>query len=220
MHNLWNPQELSWISRVISNAVGYKEPLPEEQPSGRGVKRKYGEKVKLLDEFSKGGFISAVIEGQDLECKSINLLWKAVMEKVTFILVRTQCGKKFTLLSSDNTLSSEEINAAYKARTGIERSFRALKQGFGKVNCKKWSKKKQNEEVKLKSHEVFVMANIIAMGFTQLLSVGYSKTVWCSSKLWLRMINRNLPGNWNTCHTLLSRIVTHVLAYKEKSGRG
>ena len=37
------------------------------------------------------------------------------------------------------------------------------------------------------------MANIIAMGFTQLLSVGYSKTIWCSSKLWLRTINRNLP---------------------------
>ena len=51
---------ISFVSRVKSNAVGYKDPLPEEQPLGRGAKRKYGEKVKLMDKFSEGGFISTV----------------------------------------------------------------------------------------------------------------------------------------------------------------
>lgn len=209
--------QITFVSRVASNAVAYSDPPPRKKGT-RGRPRIYGKKVKLKEEFIKlEKFKDVEIEGQQLKARKICLIWEPIKQKAAFVLVQDSSGRKYILFCSDTNMSMENIILAYKARTGVERSFRSLKQEFALSRCKKWFKNKCNIENKKKAHNVYFMACMIAMGITQILSLSFSSIIWSKVDLWLRTINKNLPPSEAVVKIFIEN---QVISFLSEHGKG
>jgi hypothetical protein len=200
------------ISRVRKNVVAFRKPEPRT-PGKRGRPRKYGEKVALAELFNQPEqFVKVVVkhEGKVLEqlCRIEDLLWRGFL--VRFVLVINAKGERFILISTDTSLSSEEILGIYLLRFQIELSFRWLVQIVHAFTYRFWMKafpkgqreegdfnmvtvnKKMREAVgrKVRAYESYVMVAVIALGSLQLLALTHAREVWKAFPLWFR----TLPG--------------------------
>ena len=190
---------LEIVSKAKANCVAYRKPEPEDHPR-RGRPRKKGDTVYLRDLWKRSSlFQSAVlpIYGKDSNVRfySCDLLWaKKLYRELRFVLTEYN-GMRSILVSTDLTLSPEEIITLYALRFKIETCFREFKQQFGGFSYHFWTKRlpKLNHFMKktdpdpldavvdtddrnlvlskIKAIESFVLLSSIAMGLTQIISL-------------------------------------------------
>lgn len=118
------------ITRLRSDAVGWEDPVY----CGRGRPPKYGKKRKLahlLDLLPRETIrIQVYGKWKTLQVVSCVLWIRDVSQKVKIVVIATQ-GIPIILVSTDLTLTAEQIIRIYSARFSIELTIRDLKQHFG-----------------------------------------------------------------------------------------
>ena len=134
---------LQVVTKAKSNAAAFLDPKPK---TGRGTKRKKGEKVRVSEFFqtkaeefvTEAAYMYGKVQAVSYYC--IDLLWgKAWYQKLRFVLVILD-GKESILVSTDLTLTPVQIIELYCCRFKIECSFRELKQVIAGFNYRFWSK--------------------------------------------------------------------------------
>ena len=190
---------LEIVSKAKSNCVAYCKPKSDSVPH-KGRPRKKGDAVHLRDFWKDPSlFQSAVlpIYGKDSQVRfySRDMLWgKKLYQELRFVLAEYN-GMRSILVSTDLTLSPEEIITLYALRFKIENCFREFKQRFGGFAYHFWTKRlpKLNhfkrkcdpdplDDItetgdrklilsKIKAIEGFVLFSSIAMGLTQIISL-------------------------------------------------
>ena len=169
--------------------------------------------------------------------RTIDLHWDCPHNQVRFVLVVMPDGKQIILLSTDVTLSAQEILIAYSWRFQIEVTFRTLIQllsGFSyqfwmkDMNpSKKWQSdlvltrypEKQQQQVirKVEAFERFVLINAIALAILQLLSLEMPTVIWKGFPGWFRTLPDNgYPSEQIVLLTLREKRKT--ILTKSKSG--
>lgn len=206
------------ITRAKSNAVGYEPPPPRS--GRRGAPRKYGDKLKLIEQFELKRecfeLISLDIYGQakTLSFLCLDLFWKPIKDKVRFVLV-ADGDARFILMCSDLTLSPVDIIQAYSFRFKIEVNFKVLKHVMGIFYYHFWTTVwpkigKLNESnlstindclrsKKLviqatNAIEGFVNFGIIATGMLQIISMNFNGVIWEKYSGWMRTISSSIPS--------------------------
>jgi hypothetical protein len=134
---------LQAVTKAKMNVVAYFDPEPK---TGRGPKPKKGEKVSVASFFTAKAeeFVSttATLYGktQEVSYYCTDLLWgKKLYQRLRFVLAVFN-GTKTILVSTDLTLSPEQIITLYSHRFKIECAFRELKQVIAGFGYRFWSK--------------------------------------------------------------------------------
>ena len=203
--------DLILVTRARQSTVAYEQAPPQK---GKGRPRKKGAQIKLKELFDTEEFIQTkawlygIEETVQYLCK--DLLWgMKIYTCLRFVLVK-HGDKKVILVSTDLSLTAEQIIRLYGYRFRIEVTFRTMKQLVKAFSYHFWTKympklnrftkKGENDplmEIKgekerrkiLKTFnaiENYVMMGIIANGLLQLLCLKYSPSVKKSSFCWLR----------------------------------
>jgi hypothetical protein len=205
---------LHMVTRAKKNAAGYTEVTRKEGHRGRPAQ--YGSKIILSTCFKgrAGDFVTTKLKlygkEETVGYLVVDLRWKPVKQIVRFVLTDIK-GKQFILMSSDLTLSGEQIIQLYSYRFKIEVLFDDFKNDFGGFKYHFWTKslskrkhgqntivpedqEKQKQIAKAKNAiEVFVCVHIIALGIVSLLSINHSRIIWDHYTGWLRTIRTQEP---------------------------
>jgi hypothetical protein len=206
------------ITRAKKNACGYERPpAPDNRAGRRGRPKMYGKKVPLGGCFSgrhedfTDTRMTLYGKEESLRYLSLDVLWKPVKRIVRFVLTEMN-GARFMLMSSDITLSPEEILYLYSCRFKIEVMFDDLKNDIGGFGYHFWTKalpkRKRGQAVEMpvdeksreqvfkakKAIEVFVCLHIIALAIISLLSIKHSRIIWDHYTGWLRTIRTEQPS--------------------------
>jgi hypothetical protein len=189
------------VTRAKSNAVAYED--PPAPTGGRGRRRKYGPKLKLMALFESR---AAAFEQTTIElygcCKTVSflcldLIWKPVGEKIRFVLV-VDGAERFILMCSDFTLSASDILRAYSFRFKIEVSFKVLKHLMGAFYYRFWttawprigkrtvsdlseitdSRRQRLIQEAADAIEAFANFGCIATGILQIIALNFHETIW------------------------------------------
>ena len=230
---------LSLVMRAKGNPAAYEDPV---QSSGRGRPRKKGEKVKVGDLFDscKDVFKQAKVtlygKEETLSYLCRDLLWgQKLYQKLRFVLV--VCGDTRSIfVSTDLTLTAEQIIRLYGYRFKIECCFRELKQVIAGFAYRFWSyyMPKLNRYAKsgtdplhtvtLDRHKIrihaafsaverFVMMACIALGLLQICSLRFALEINASPLRWLRSRTNSTPSEATTSHFLRSTIFRSVASH-------
>jgi hypothetical protein len=203
------------VTRLRRNAVAY-EPAPVPEKARRGRPKKYGERVKLRDQFNSKGFTPMLspVYGEKhvtIHYKVLDLLWRPVGQMVRFVLVDHPTRGKMILLCTDLLKDAEKIIQLYGLRFKIEVSFkhavhtvgtfgyhfwmaqmRPLKRKNGNQHLHRASQEYRRQvERKIHAYHVFVQCGTIAQGMLQYLSMTCHELVWEHFGTWIRTIR---PG--------------------------
>jgi hypothetical protein len=221
---------VSVVTKAKMNAKAYTKPEVRKGP-GRPLKK--GEAVKVRELFGTEVFKKAELtiygKKQTVEFAVVNLLWgDKLYRELRFVLVKNFNGGKDTILvSTDLTLSPEQIIEIYAFRFKIECSFRELKQVISGFSYRFWSKampklsryaknEKMSEQLnaihdeKQKSAiinafnaiEAFAMFSVIAFGLIQMVSLLFSNEINASAFRWLRTNRNQISSEATTAHFL------------------
>lgn len=209
-------QILHIITRAKKNTVAYEDPKPRTGRRGRPPVR--GEKVDLIKLFTaqadKFQPLSLDIYGKNtsLSYLCLDLIWRPVMKKVRFVLVKN--GPDICILMSSNlNLLPYEIIQLYSYRFKIEVVFKELKHRIGSFFYHFWTyampklnrktprnlatvtdEHQQQLIVKAtKAIEGFVNIGCISIGLLQMLAINFSKNIWVKYTGWLRTRTSNVP---------------------------
>lgn len=202
------------VTRGKSNMVAYKTPetLTEKK---RGRPRKYGEKIVLSELFSDVSSFKQVslnIYGKKTRVKYLcmDLLWKPAKKLLRFVLLESKIGCCI-LVSSNITLTPEEIITAYAFRFKIEISFDEQKNDVGcfcyrfwtmsQPKRKKWKKndedsnnsRNKNIERAQAATSTFVCISTISVGIMTIISFTHSNEIWERYPGWLRTLRSAIP---------------------------
>jgi hypothetical protein len=135
-------QRINVITRMRKDAVGWDDPAPEEPlPDGkkkRGRKRtkpRKGHKWKIAEllQALTPQSVNVLIYGESrtLRCVTYNLwITDVLLRKVRVVVIET-LAEPLILLSTDLTLSAQQIIEIYGMRFSLELAIRDLKQHFG-----------------------------------------------------------------------------------------
>jgi hypothetical protein len=208
------------VTMAKSNAVAYYPPGPYK---GRGAKPKKGAKVRIADFFSSAKFTATQMNlyGNEKEVRyfCIDLLWgKGLYQPLRFVLTVID-GVKAILVSTDLTLTPEQITSLYCRRFKIECSFRELKQVVAGFSYHFWSKampklkKFKSNDVNqtnlenvtnpnhrklicstVKAIECFVQISVIALGLLQLIGLTFHKTINQAGGRFMRTVSNKTPS--------------------------
>lgn len=201
------------ITRVRSNAIGYRDPKVSVVKR-RGPKNKYGEKVALKELFESNDFIAVESPVYDeknitISYKCIDLTWRQAARKVRFVLVIHPKRGSVILMTTDLELNAVDIIKLYGIRFKIEVSYKQAINTIGTFTYHFWMskmKKRKNESGdqylhkksedyrnqvrrKMRAYECFLLTGCIAQGILQILSLKYSEMVWNNFGSWLRTMN-------------------------------
>jgi hypothetical protein len=200
-----------FVSRVRNNAVACEPALAPAQ-SRPGRPRKYGNKVRLSDEFEKDdGFVSikrSVYGDEDItiRIKVRDLLWRPAGRVVRFVWISNPLRGNIVLMSTDICMTAEEALDIYASRFKIETALGPAKNLIGTFSYRFWmqsmtptSKKnkgqclhRETEEYrinyrrKLHAYALFVQLGCIAQGILQHLALHQPSSVWKGFRGWLR----------------------------------
>jgi len=199
------------ITRARSSTVAYRPLPPPPEKRGRGRPRKWGDRVKLAEQFNeKEGWREEELRLYDgpkkVRWKVIDLHWYSHQQLVRFVLVAIDDRCKAILLSTDRSLTGAEIIEAYSWRFRIETQFRAMHQTMDAFGYHFWTKAmnrqprwsgnldigildaKARKKVKdtVAACERFVNVAGISLGLLQILSLEMSAKVRESFPGWLR----------------------------------
>ena len=209
-------QMLHIITKAKSNAVAYEDPKPRIGKRGRPPVR--GERVVLNELFTtfadKFQPVSLNIYGKKsaVSYLCLDMIWRPVMKKVRFVLVKYG-SNTVILMSSNLNLLPFDIIQLYSYRFKIEVVFKELKHRIGSFFYHFWthampklsrktptdlvsvtSKKDQQLIAKAtKAIEGFVNIGCISIGLLQMLSINFSKNVWSKYSGWLRTKTSDIP---------------------------
>ncbi len=214
--NLGN-QLLHIITRAKNNTVAYED--PKLTPGKRGRPAVRGKKIVLSELFVKQADmfcpLSIDIYGKEtsLSYLCLDLIWRPIMKKVRFVLVKngsTTC----IFMTSKLDLLPQDIIQLYSYRFKIEIAFKELKHRIGSFFYHFWTQampkldKKTPIDLKTvtnehqqqlivkttKAIEGFVNIGCISIGLLQMLSINFSKNVWSKYTGWLRTRRSDTPS--------------------------
>ena len=225
-------KQLHIITKAKSNCTAYADP-PTRDEHTRGRRRLKGDPIRLYDLFDhpemfadSSAYMYGKVESVLYLCK--DLLWgQKLYQKLRFVLVMRKAEKKrrnkksgqeyerCILVSTDLSLSPEEIIELYACRFKIESEFREFKQQIGGFDFHFWTAsleklnffKKKDEPDPLtkvidedkrrkiletaKAIERFVLLANIAMGLIQIMILNVNSTEEIEA---LRYLRTHTPG--------------------------
>ena len=234
---------LSLVMRAKRNPVAYEEPVRKPQ---RGRPPLKGKKIKVesLFESCKDNFVPAQVELYGKEetvlylCR--DLLWgKKLYQKLRFVLV-LHGSIKAIFVSTDLTLSPEQIIRLYGYRFKIECCFRELKQVIAGFAYRFWttampklnkyaksgidpleavtcSKAKKRISLAYKAIHGFVMASCIALGLLQICSLRFSDEINENHFRWLRTRTSLVPSEATTA-CFMGKLIFRMFALRPDLG--
>lgn len=193
--------------------MAYEQP---EDYQGRGRRPRHGKAVHIWELFEKESSsfkeASLLMYGTKKQIRyfSQEYLWEqGLYMPLRFVLVEEE-DKQLILVSTDLTMSAQDIITAYAFRAKIETMFKVFKQQFGGLCYHFWTKAmpkldryrkknspdpllqvKDNQEKRriintLKATEGHILFACIAMGITQMLCLTYGGKTWALGCRWLR----------------------------------
>ena len=204
------------ITRVRSNTVAYESPVPVAGKRKRGRPKKYGRKRALNSLFGPANEFTQLncpIYGEVvcMRYACFDLLWKPIGGTVRFVLVKHPSRGRMILMSSDLSLSPEQIIELYSLRFKIEVTFRQAVHSVGAFGYHFWmidmsplKRRDGNQHLhrrtqeyrdkvvrKMRAYHCFVQTGLIAQGMLQYLSMTCEEHVWQHFGSWIRTIR---PG--------------------------
>jgi len=216
---------LSVVMRAKRNPVAYEEPTRNK----RGRPRIKGEKVRIKDLFESRihEFTEAEVtmygKKEQLLYYCCDLLWgKKLYKKLRFVLV-LQGNTKAIFVSTDLTLTPEQILKLYGYRFKIECCFREFKQIIAGFSYRFWSfsmprlnrfaksghdplETVTNKEDKKRiihtfnAIQGFVMVASIAFGLLQICALHFADEINAPKFRWLRSRSNEIPSEATTAY--------------------
>jgi len=207
-------RQIEIVTRAQSNTVAYV--IPESpKVKKRGQPKKYGDKIvlrNLFSDMSKFAKAAMTLYGKqtDVYYLCLDLMWKPVKKPVRFVAVQSDSGR-CVLMSTDLTLSPEDIIAIYALRFKIETSFAEQKNDIGSFayhfwttalpKRKKWNKIEQHCERELQKKiadakhavESFVCLCTIAAGILSIIAFTHNREIWSRYSGWIRTLRSTIP---------------------------
>ena len=210
------------VTKAKKNAVAYLDPEPK---TGPGAKPKKGISVKVADYFTAKAskFISTttVLYGKEQEVSyyCTDLLWgKTLYQRLRFVLVVLD-GVETILVSTDLSLTPEQIITLYSHRFKIECSFRELKQVIAGFGYRFWSKsmpklkkyvkneenqddvrgiededKQRNIKATVEAIEKHALLSCVALGLLQFISLKFSDMFTGNTIRYMRTKSNAIPS--------------------------
>lgn len=203
------------ISKAARNAVAYQ--LPQKTPSKKevGRPRQYGDKIIFAEEFKKISTFEKMSspykneKNIKIQYKCMKLLSKSIKIPLQFVLVKHPKKGKWILVTSDLTLTPNEVIEMYASRSKIEAMFKSLVHNVGAFTYRFWKKTmplikkgsgdfflhrkssefKEKYEKKIQAFHLYVQSASISMGLLQHLSVIKRETIWDGFNSWMRTLN-------------------------------
>ena len=212
------------VTRAKSNTVAYYEPPKLSKPKS-GRPRLYGKKVILSELFSKRSAeftpkaMTLYGKPTKLQYLGVDLIWRPAKRKVRFVLVKIG-STPFVIMSSDLTLTAEEIITLYAKRFKIETGFDDLKNDMGGFAYHFWtkalSKRKKNQDTQtptdsksqekvrkaIQATEAYVCLNVIATGILTIIAFRHSREIWNRYPGYIKTIRSPIPTVATTKLTL------------------
>ena len=215
---------LSIVTRAKSNARAFEKPV---RKPGRGRPPVRGNEVKLRSLFAtrKDEFTQATLtmygKQETVLFLCVDLLWgEKLYQELRFVLVKL--GTKTSIfVSTDLTLSPEQIIRLYSYRFKIECCFRELKQviagfayhfwtsampkldryaksGTDQLEAVTAEKDRKRITAAYNATQGFVMIACIAMGLLQIASLRFADEINASPLRWLRTRTNLIPSEAST----------------------
>lgn len=204
---------LNLISRARSSTVARAPFCSMRGKRGPGRPRQWGSAIKLWDLFAPTDDCNQAkvyLYGQLTEVyfQCFQFYWDDPQHLVLFVLTQLPNGKRLILLSSDTTLSGEQVIEAYCWRFKVELCFRTLVMLLGGFAYRFWLRSMAQSTTstrpsvlaqspqafqqlvlrKVEAFERFVNLNAIALGLLQILSLEMSPLIWQHFPRWFRTL--------------------------------
>ena len=213
-------KRLHLITRVAISTVAKADFCANPQVRGPGRPRVWGADIKLRELFAPIETCSQAVvwlygQRQTVYYQCFKFYWDTPDELVLFVLTQLPNGKQIILLSSDITLTGEQVIEAYGWRFKIEVSFRSLVQLLGGFDYRFWLRSMTRASswpknlvladfdddfqaqvaTKVEAFERFVNLNAIALGLLQVLALELPNLVWSHFPQWFRTLPKHgLPS--------------------------
>ncbi|MFQ5448566.1 MAG: hypothetical protein ACE5FF_16690 [Saprospiraceae bacterium] len=230
--------DLLVLTRAKKNVVAYLDPPPQPDPSKRGPKNKYGEKLKLMELFDtlpdKFETAETLVydKREDVRYLILDLIWKPVKGKLRFILVESSRGR-IILMTSDMAMDWQLAINLYCHRVTVETLFDSLKNLLGGMSYHFWSmyiKPVSRRPVKNKAQKIvstrpdktentlaaiekFVAVQMVVLGTLQLLACRFGGKIHSEARCWLRTPCGETPSVFVTKNALANTIRKKLLSF-------
>lgn len=207
---------LHLISRAAISTVARAPFAANPSVRGPGRPRKWGSPIKLRELFASLSECTRTKvwlygKSQLVYYQEFKFYWDDPEELVLFVLVQLPNGKQIILLSSDTTLTGDQVIEAYGWRFKIEVCFRTLVHLLGGFDYRFWLKSmakisrwpknlvladfedtfQAQVATKVEALERFVNLNAIALGLLQVLALELPDTVWTHFPRWFRTVPKH-----------------------------
>lgn len=228
------------LTRAKKNAVAYLDPPVETDASKRGPKRKYGDKLKMMELFDlwpdRFETTEALVYGkvENVRYLILDLIWKPVKGKLRFILVHSSRGC-IILMTSDMNMQVQVAINLYCHRVTIETLFDSLKNLLGGMAYHFWSsylepssrkpkRNKTNKKVSsrpertentLAAIEKFVAVQLVVVGTLQLLACLFGQEILSKARCWLRTPCGETPSLFVTKTALTNMLRRNLLSFSK-----
>lgn len=204
---------LHLISRVRISTVAHAAFSPISNKRGRGRPRKWGSEIPLKALFEPWEVCPKAVVwlyGQETTVyyQCFKLFWDSPNAPVLFVLTQLPNGKQLILLSSDVTLSGNQVIETYGKRFKIEVCFRTFVLLLGGFAYQFWLKlmdttpqfppnlcladyapaKQRQIQQKVEAFERFVNLNAIVLGVLQVLALELPQSIWNNFPRWFRTL--------------------------------
>jgi hypothetical protein len=208
-------RRLEIVTRGRDDSVGFTPPQPRVKGQ-RGATSKYGKKIVLwslfsdLSQFTK---TNLCLYGKmtTVRYQCLDLIWQPLKQMIRFIIVDSERGRMI-LMSSDLTLTPEDIITIYCLRFKIEAGFDEQKNDMGCFSYhfwttalpkrKRWVKNNQPPLVDKPilvdnakhAIDAFVCLGTIASGISTIIAFSHNHQIWNRYPGWLRTRRNRIPS--------------------------